>query len=166
MPNSVRWFAATPAGGRQRHRPRFDQRESRQRYSRGGRTVIERVCVVGAGVIGSIFAAHLAQAADVLVLTRRQEHAQALNEYGLRVSGRSELHARVSAYADPDELPGFDLAIVATKATGLDQAAHSLEGRFPEATVMTVLNGLGAEEIVRRHGDWPIVSAVTFMSGT
>ena len=30
----------------------------------------------------------------------------------------------------------------------------------------TVLNGLGAEEIVREHGDWPIVSAVTFMSGT
>ena len=31
---------------------------------------------------------------------------------------------------------------------------------------MTVLNGLGAEEVVREHGDWPIVSAVTFMSGT
>ena len=31
---------------------------------------------------------------------------------------------------------------------------------------MTVLNGLGAEEIVREHGDWPLVSAVTFMSGT
>ena len=30
---------------------------------------------------------------------------------------------------------------------------------------MTIQNGLGAEEIVRRHGDWQIVSAVTFMSG-
>ena len=30
---------------------------------------------------------------------------------------------------------------------------------------MTVQNGLGAEEIVRRHGDWPLISAVTFMSG-
>ena len=28
-----------------------------------------------------------------------------------------------------------------------------------------VLNGLGAEEIVREHGERPIVSAVTFMSG-
>ena len=28
------------------------------------------------------------------------------------------------------------------------------------------MNGLGAEEIVREHGEWPIVSAVTFMSGT
>ena len=31
--------------------------------------------------------------------------------------------------------------------------------------MMTIQNGLGAEEIVRRYGDWPIVSAVTFMSG-
>ena len=31
---------------------------------------------------------------------------------------------------------------------------------------MTTLNGLGAEEVVRTHGAWPIVSAVTFMSGT
>jgi 2-dehydropantoate 2-reductase len=29
-----------------------------------------------------------------------------------------------------------------------------------------VLNGLGAEEVVRKRGEWPIVSAVTFMSGT
>jgi 2-dehydropantoate 2-reductase len=31
---------------------------------------------------------------------------------------------------------------------------------------MTVQNGLGAEEIVRRHGAWPLLSAITFMSGT
>ena len=31
---------------------------------------------------------------------------------------------------------------------------------------MTIQNGLGAEEIVRGHGDWPLLSAVTFMSGT
>jgi 2-dehydropantoate 2-reductase len=31
---------------------------------------------------------------------------------------------------------------------------------------MTVQNGLGAEEVVRGHGAWPQLSAVTFMSGT
>jgi 2-dehydropantoate 2-reductase len=31
---------------------------------------------------------------------------------------------------------------------------------------VTVLNGIGAEEVVRTHGAWPIVSGVTFMSGT
>ena len=33
------------------------------------------------------------------------------------------------------------------------------------ATVMTIQNGLGAEELVARHGEWPLISAVTFMSG-
>ncbi len=127
---------------------------------------MERVCIVGAGVIGSLFAGHLADVCEVSVLTRREEHADTLNRDGLRVSGKSERHARVKATSDPAELPAFDLAIVATKASGLEAAAEALEGRFPEAFVMTVLNGIGAEEVVRRHGDWPIVSAVTFMSGT
>lgn len=128
--------------------------------------MIERVCVVGAGVIGSLFAGHLAQVADVCVLTRRREHADALTREGLRVSGRSDLSARVTASVDPDRLPPCDLVLLATKAHGLDAAARALEGRFDGATVMTVLNGLGAEEVVRARGDWPLVSAVTFMSGT
>ena len=118
---------------------------------------IERVCVIGAGVIGSLFAGHLAEVADVSVLTRRREHADALNREGLRITGRSDVHARVTAASDPDELEPFDLGIVATKATGLEAAAASLEGRFPDATLMTTLNGLGAEEVVRAHGDWPLV---------
>jgi 2-dehydropantoate 2-reductase len=125
-----------------------------------------RACVVGAGAIGSLFAAHLATVCEVLVLTRRQEHARALNEEGLRVSGRHDFTARVKAAADPRDLPDFDLGIVATKATGLQAAAESLAGRFPGATIMTVQNGLGAEEVVRSRGEWPLVSAVTFMSGT
>jgi 2-dehydropantoate 2-reductase len=128
--------------------------------------VIERVCIVGAGVIGSLFAGHLARACEVSVLTRRQEHADALNRDGLEISGKSERHARVLASTDPKALPSPDVAIIATKATGLRGALEALAGSFPDATMTTVLNGLGAEEIVREHGEWPIVSAVTFMSGT
>jgi 2-dehydropantoate 2-reductase len=123
-------------------------------------------CVVGAGSIGSLFAAHLASVANVCVLTRRQDHALALNEEGLRVSGRHDFTARVTAAADARDLPDFDLGIIATKATGVEGAAESLSGRFPGATIMTVQNGLGAEDIVRNHGAWPLVSAVTFMSGS
>jgi 2-dehydropantoate 2-reductase len=128
--------------------------------------VIERVCVIGAGVIGSLFAGHLADVAEVSVLTRRRDHADALNGKGLRVTGRSDRRASACAPDDPDELPAFDVGIVATKAGGLEDAAASLDGRFPDATIMTTLNGLGAEEVVRAHGEWPLVSAVTFMSGT
>jgi 2-dehydropantoate 2-reductase len=127
--------------------------------------VIERVCVVGPGVIGSLYAAHLARQVDVWVLARRGEHARALVERGLRVSGKHEFVVSLRATTDPAELPEPDLVILATKATQLDAAATALAGRFPNAAVMTVQNGLGAEEIARRHGDWRLVSAVTFMSG-
>jgi 2-dehydropantoate 2-reductase len=125
---------------------------------------MERVCVIGAGAIGSLFAGHLAAVADVSVLTRRADHAEALNREGLRISGRSERQATVFASADPDALPDFDLGIVATKAAGLEGAVESLRGRFPGAAIMTVLNGLGAEQAVRGAGAWPINTGVTFMS--
>jgi 2-dehydropantoate 2-reductase len=126
---------------------------------------IERVCVVGGGVIGSLYAGHLASVAEVSVLTRRVEHARALADQGMRISGKSDLTARVNATADPAQLPDFDLGILATKATQLEHAALELAGRAPGATMMTIQNGLGAEELLRAHGGWPLLSAVTFMSG-
>ncbi len=126
---------------------------------------IRRACVVGAGVIGSLYAAHLAKLLETSVLTRREEHALALREHGLRVSGKGEFTAALAASSDPDALTEPDLVILATKATDLEAATRRLEGRFGGATVMTIQNGLGAEEIVRAYGEWPVISAVTFMSG-
>lgn len=126
---------------------------------------IRRTCVAGAGAIGSLFAGHLADVATSTVLTRREEHARRLNAEGLRVSGKSERQAKVLASIDPAELGDVDLVIIATKASAVEETAKSLSGHFPKATVMTVQNGLGCEEVVARYGDWPIISAVTFMSG-
>jgi 2-dehydropantoate 2-reductase len=128
--------------------------------------VIERVCVVGAGVIGSLFAGHLARVAEVTCLVRREEHARALNEHGLRITGRNRFVAALSAATTLDRVPDPDLVLHCTKTTTLEAAAAALAGRFPRSKVMTTQNGLGAEQIVRSYGGWPIVSAVTFMSGT
>jgi 2-dehydropantoate 2-reductase len=128
---------------------------------------VTSVVIAGAGSIGSLLAAHLAQVADVTVLTRREEHAAALREQGLRVSGRSGFTAQLAATPDPASLPAdAELAILACKSTDLEPLAARLEGTLARATVMTIQNGLGAEEIVAAHGEWPLLSAVTFMSGT
>jgi 2-dehydropantoate 2-reductase len=126
---------------------------------------MRRVCIVGAGAIGSLLAAHLSRVSETWVLTRRAEHARRLNEHGLGVSGKSIFHARLQAASDPVELPDFELGIVACKATDLEVVARRLEGVAPGATLMTIQNGLGAEEVLARHGEWPLISAVTFMSG-
>jgi 2-dehydropantoate 2-reductase len=126
---------------------------------------IERVCVVGGGVIGSLYAAHLSRCTETWVLARRAAHAEALASHGLRVSGKSDFTASLHATVEESALPDADLVIFATKATDVDAAASRLRGRLPSATVMTIQNGLGAEEIVRAYGERPLVSAVTFMSG-
>jgi len=124
------------------------------------------IWVIGGGVIGSLFAAHLSRVAEVTLLCRRPEHAAAVAEHGLRVSGRADFVGRPRASVDPAGLAETGLVIVATKANDVEAAAARLEGRLGDATVMTVQNGLGAEEVVRRYGSWPQLSAVTFMSGT
>jgi 2-dehydropantoate 2-reductase len=126
---------------------------------------VTNVVVAGAGTIGSLLAAFLGRVADVSVLTRREEHAAALNRDGLRVSGRADFTSQVTASTDPAELDA-ELVIVACKGNDLEALAHRLARHFPRATVMTVLNGLGAEDVVGSHGDWPLLSSVTFMSGT
>lgn len=125
-----------------------------------------KIVVAGAGTIGSLFAAHLARVADVCILTRREEHAQVLNEQGLRVTGRSDFTVAVRAATDAAELGDADLVVVACKGGDLEALAATLAGRFAGATVMTTQNGLGAEEIVAAQGEWPLLSSVTFMSGT
>ena len=127
---------------------------------------IEKVCVVGAGAIGSLLVGHLGAIVDMAVLTRREEHARALNEKGLRVSGKSELHADVRASTDAAALGEVDLVIIASKALAVEACAQMIEGHFPSAHVLMIQNGLGCEEMVSRFGDWPIISGVTFMSGT
>ncbi len=127
---------------------------------------LEPVAIVGAGTIGGLTAGHLARVVDVTVLVRRAEHAEALNSRGLRISGKSDFTAEVRATTDPADVSKCGLVILTPKATQLDAAVAPLSD-VPQNTVfMTMQNGLGAEEVVLRHGAWPIVSAVTFMSGT
>src|SRR2546423_10385681 len=117
-----------------------------------------RVRIAGAETTGPLFAPPPARGADVPVLPRRDEHAKALNEHGLRVSGRAEFTAAVKAASDPAGLDA-DLLILACKGSDLEPLAQRIGGQFGGATVMTVQNGLGAEEIVGAHGDSPLLSS-------
>ena len=128
---------------------------------------INRVCVVGAGAIGSLLVGHLGALPDIemTVLVRRESHARDLNEKGLKVSGKSDLSVEVLASTEPADLGDVDLVIIATKTTAVEASVTKFKGHFPNATVMMIQNGLGCERLVRENGDWPIISGLTFMSG-
>jgi 2-dehydropantoate 2-reductase len=102
----------------------------------------------------------------VSALVRRPAQAEALRERGVRISGRADFTSRLAAATSPGELAEPELVILACKGTDLDTVAAGLSGHWPQATLMTVQNGIGADEVVARHGDWKLLTAVTFMSGT
>ena len=125
-----------------------------------------RVCIVGCGAIGSLYAAHLARVADVYAFVRRESHARALNEHGLRVSGKRDFTARLKATTDPTSLPKFKFGILATKATQTAEAIAPVAHLFPEGAVLSAQNGLGSEEIIAELTQGYVIRGTTFMSGT
>ncbi len=126
----------------------------------------KRVCIVGCGAIGSLYAAHLARVAEVWAFVRREDHARALNRQGLRVSGKHEFHVSLKATTRPDDLPECELGIVATKATQVDESIALVGHRFDDGAVISAQNGLGSEEIIAAHTAGQVIRGTTFMSGT
>jgi 2-dehydropantoate 2-reductase len=125
-----------------------------------------RVCVVGCGAVGSLFAANLAQLEDVEVwaydLDRR--HVDAINRDGLRLSGAGEVVGRVRATADASELPACDVGIVATKAMHTDAAVAATADAFADGAVASVQNGIGNEEAIAGHVP-RVIRGTTFPAG-
>jgi 2-dehydropantoate 2-reductase len=127
---------------------------------------MKRVCIVGCGAIGSLYAAHLARVAEVWAFVRREDHAQALSRDGLRVSGKHEFHVSLKATTQRDQLPDCELGIVATKATQVEDSIARVGNRFNRGAVISAQNGLGSEEIVAAHTGGQVIRGTTFMSGT
>jgi 2-dehydropantoate 2-reductase len=126
-----------------------------------------KICVVGCGAVGSLFAAHLAKAgeAEVFAYDVWKEHTDAIRKHGLRLSGAAEFTARLNATSDPRELPRCDYGIVATKAihtrSAIAQVAHVFD---QTSAVCSVQNGVGNEEIIAEHVKY-VIRGTTFPAG-
>lgn len=109
-----------------------------------------RVCVVGCGAIGSLYAAHLARLDDVEVwaVDPWAEHVAAIEESGLRVTGADAFVAPVHARTSADGVPPCELGVVATKAEHTRPAVAAAAHVFADAAVASVQNGLGNEEVL------------------
>jgi 2-dehydropantoate 2-reductase len=124
------------------------------------------VCIIGCGSIGSLYAVHLARVCEVWAFVRRADHARALNEHGLRVSGSHEFHANLRATSDPSALPQFDLGIVCSKATQTLEAVTPVAHLFQKGAILSSQNGLGSEEVIAGIAKTYVMRGTTFMSGS
>src|ERR1700681_4237432 len=126
-----------------------------------------KVCVIGCGAVGSLFAAHLAKAGEVEVWAYDlwKEHTDAIQKNGLRLSGAADFTARLNATSDPKALPRCDYGIVATKAIHTRNAIAQVARAFDASSaVCSVQNGVGNEEIIAEHVKF-VIRGTTFPAG-
>jgi 2-dehydropantoate 2-reductase len=126
-----------------------------------------KVCVVGCGAIGSLFAAHLArlEGVEVHAYDVYKDHVRAINDRGLRVSGAAEFTVRLHATFDASQIPACDFGIVATKSTHTRPAIEQTKNVFgPSSAVCSVQNGVGNEEIIAQHVKY-VIRGTTFPAG-
>jgi 2-dehydropantoate 2-reductase len=125
-----------------------------------------KVCVVGCGAVGSLFAANLGTLDDVEVWAYDlwDEHVRAINADGLRLSGAGEVIGRVRATSDPAELPACDFGIVATKSMQTSEAVAACARAFEGGAVCSVQNGAGNEELIAEHVR-QVIRGTTFPAG-
>lgn len=108
-----------------------------------------RIAVVGAGAMGSVYAALLADAGnDVVVVDLSDEHVEAIRRSGLRVEGASgDRTVRVDATTDAADVQRVDLVVIATKAMdAVGAATTSLSLLREDSVVLTIQNGRGSAE--------------------
>src|SRR4051812_18158846 len=125
-----------------------------------------RVCVVGCGAVGSLFAANLARLNDVEVWAYDLDraHVDAINRRGLRLSGAGDVTGQLRATAYAAELPACDFGIVATKCMHTAAAIEATAGAFADGSVASVQNGVGNEEAVAEHVE-RVIRGTTFPAG-
>ena len=126
----------------------------------------DRICIVGAGAIGGLFAAHLAQLSELEVwaFDPSAEHVAAINADGLRITGHVELTGPVHARTDAAEIPDCPIGIVATKGTVTEAAIAATARIFSGAAVCSVQNGIGNEEVIAEHVP-RVIRGVTLPAG-
>jgi 2-dehydropantoate 2-reductase len=103
-----------------------------------------RICIFGAGAVGSHFAVRLALAGHDVSCIMRGRHLEAVQAQGLTLHvGDAEFKARVRASDDPAALGPQDVVISTLKATGLQSLVAGLPPLLREdTTVIFAQNGI------------------------
>lgn len=121
-----------------------------------------RIAILGAGSLGTIVGAYLADGGmDVELIDAYQEHVDALNEMGAKVVGTTEFHAKVKAIT-PDQKSGtYDLVLLLTKQLSNGTILRELLPFLrDESIVCSLQNGIPEENVAS------IVGAARVIAGS
>jgi 2-dehydropantoate 2-reductase len=123
-----------------------------------------KITIVGAGAMGSLFGALLAESGhEVRLLDIWQEHVDAINKRGLSVEREGKIR-RVVLHASTDlrEVGKAELVVVFVKSSQTEKAAETAESVLRKGGwVLTLQNGMGNAEALAR-----VVPASRVLAGT
>jgi len=130
----------------------------------------ERVCVLGAGSLGSVIGGVLARSGHTVTLvTRNAAHVNAIRDHGLRlVDDESSVTCSVAATTDIDTVRVADLVVVLVKSFDTRAAVASARHLIGADTlVLTLQNGVGNEEVIADVvGGERVIAGRTFVGGS
>lgn len=128
-----------------------------------------RIGVLGAGSLGTVFGAVLAEHGhDVVLVTRNDAHVAAVDANGVRlVDDTSARTVRIAATTDVGSVGVVDLLIVLTKSFDTEAAIARAAGAVgPDTVVLTLQNGVGCEDVlVAQVGAAHVIAGRTFVGG-
>jgi 2-dehydropantoate 2-reductase len=110
-----------------------------------------KICILGAGALGSAIGGALAEAgADVTLINRSRAHVDAVNRAGLTLrEGGIDRKVSVKAATSADGIGPVDLVIVLVKSLDTREAVEGARAIIgPGTALMSLQNGLGHEEII------------------
>jgi 2-dehydropantoate 2-reductase len=128
-----------------------------------------RICVIGAGAMGSIYGGLLARRGeDVLLIDSWPEHVAAIARDGLRLDGiTGELTIEVAAACEPPAEGFADLALIQTDTNNTAAAAETAKRVLKaDGFAVTLQNGIGNLEILcAKLGEARVAGGLTYHSG-
>jgi 2-dehydropantoate 2-reductase len=123
-----------------------------------------KIAVVGAGAMGSLFGALLAEAGnEVWLYDVWVEHVQTINRNGLSIEREGKLRqVKIKATADPEQINRAELVIIFVKSTQTQSAAKTAQYLTgSEGSVMTLQNGMGNADTISEF-----IEPVRILAGT
>ena len=130
---------------------------------------IRHVAVVGAGGMGALFGAILAEGGlAVTLVDMDHDHIESIRRDGLRISGLGEdRHRKIAAMHDAAQVAKADIVLVQCKGTATREAALSMRHLADQGAVfISFQNGLGNEDILAEIlGAETVFGGLTSMAG-
>jgi 2-dehydropantoate 2-reductase len=110
-----------------------------------------KIAVVGAGAMGSLFGAMLAEAGnEVWLYDVWLEHVKAINQAGLRIEREGITRTiEIRATDDPVQIGRAELVIIFVKSSRTNAAAETAQTiAGSDGSVMTLQNGMGNADVI------------------